>query len=60
MKKGKATHLTLQDAMRESGVSQAVLMQAIIDEDVTWDKEVGKIKKDDAWLDFKKASHLPQ
>lgn len=60
LKKGKATHLTIEEAKKEAKVSMNDIILAIRDKKITYDEEAGKVYKDAIWERFKKASRLPE
>lgn len=53
MKKGKATHLTLEEARKEAGVSMAEIILGIQANAFTIDEKTGKILKDGKWEAWK-------
>ncbi len=53
MKKGKATHLTIEEARREANVTMNDIILAIRDRKITYDEDSGKVKKDSIWERFK-------
>lgn len=52
LKKGKATHLTIEEARKEAGTSMAEIILAIRDNKITVDEDTGKVKKDRKWGDW--------